>query len=104
MMKLNLSNGIKIILAVLFFICLADMPYGYYQLVRFMALVGFAILAYKANKQGQKTEAIIYVCLAILFQPLIKIALGREIWNIVDVIVGIGLIISIFIRPSNNPR
>lgn len=102
MMKLNLSNGIKITLAVLFFICLADMPYGYYQLVRFMALVGFAILAYKANEQGKKVEAIIYVCLAILFQPLIKIALGREIWNVVDVIVGIGLIASIFITPKSS--
>lgn len=99
-----MNNPIKIVLAILFFLCLADMPYGYYQLVRFVALVGFAILAYKANDQGQKTEAIIYVCLAILFQPLIKIALGREIWNVADVIVGVGLIISIFIRPSNNPR
>ena len=99
-----MNNAIKIVLAILFFLCLANMPYGYYQLVRFVALVGFAILAYKANDQGQKTEAIIYVCLAILFQPLIKIALGREIWNVVDVIVGVGLIISIFIRPSNNPR
>ena len=97
-----MNNIIKIILAVLFFVCLMEMPYGYYQLVRFAALVGFAILAYKANEQGQKIEAIIYVCLAILFQPLIKIALGREIWNVVDVIVGVGLIISIFIRP--NPR
>jgi len=92
------SNVIKIILSILFFICLADMPYGYYQLVRFAALVGFAILAYTANEQGQKIEAIIYVCLAILFQPLIKIALGRELWNVVDVIVGIGLIASIFIK------
>ena len=91
-------NTIKIGLAILFFICLADMPYGYYQFVRFIALVGFAILAYKANEQGKKTEAIIYVCLAILFQPLIKIALGRELWNVVDVIVGIGLIASIFIK------
>ena len=99
-----MNNAIKIVLAILLFLCLADMPYGYYQLVRFVALVGFAILAYKANEQGQKTEAIIYVCLAILFQPLIKIALGREIWNVADVIVGVGLIISIFIRPSNNPR
>lgn len=74
------------------------MPYGYYQLVRFSALVGFAILAYAAFEQGQKTETIIYVCLAILFQPLIKIALGRELWNVVDVIVGIGLIASIFIK------
>ena len=79
------------------------MPYGYYQLVRFAALVGFAILAYKANEQGQKTEAIIYVCLAIIFQPLVKIALGRQVWNIVDVVVGIGLIVSIFMRPSNSP-
>lgn len=77
------------------------MPYGYYQLVRFMALVGFTILAYKANEQGQKVEAIIYVCLAILFQPLIKIALGREIWNVVDVAVGVGLIASIFIKPKH---
>ena len=93
-------TGLKIALAVLFFLCLLDMPYGYYQLVRFVALVGFAILAYNANEQGQKTEAIIYVCLAILFQPLIKIALGRDIWNVVDVVVGIGLILSLFIKPK----
>ena len=80
------------------------MPYGYYQLVRFVALIGFAILAYKANEQGQKTEAIIYVCLAILFQPLVKLALGRQIWNIVDVVVGVALLVSLFMRPSNSPR
>lgn len=95
---------IKIVLAILFFLCLADMPYGYYQLVRFIALIGFAILAYKANEQGQKTGVIIYVCLGILFQPLIKIALGRPIWNIVDVVVGVALLVSLFMRPSNSPR
>ena len=92
---------IKIILAVLFFVCLFDMPYGYFQIVRFAALVGFAILAYNANEQRHKREVIIYVCLAILFQPLIKIALGRVVWNVVDVIVGIGLIASIFIKPKH---
>jgi hypothetical protein len=38
---------------------------------------------------------IVYVGLAILFQPLIKIALGRLIWNIVDVIVAAGLLYSL---------
>lgn len=99
-----LQVAIKITLTILFFLCLLDMPYGYFQIVRFAALVGFAILAYNVNEKGNKTEVIIYVCLAILFQPLIKIALGRQLWNIIDVIVGIGLIISIFMRPSNNPR
>lgn len=99
-----MNTAIKVLLTVLFLLCLLDMPYGYFQIVRFSALVGFAILAYNANEQGHKREVIIYVCLAILFQPLIKIALGRQLWNIIDVIVGIGLIFSIFMRPSNNPR
>lgn len=93
---------IKIILAILFFLCLADMPYGYYQLVRFAGLIGFAILAYQANKKDRKTEMIIYGGLALLFQPFFKIALGRELWNIVDVIVGIGLLISTFLKPKTN--
>ena len=92
---------IKIILTVLFFLCLLEMPYGYYQLVRFAALIGFALLAYNSNEQRNKTEVIIYVCLAILFQPLVKIALGRVVWNVVDVIVGIGLTASIFIKPKH---
>ena len=93
-----MNNAIKIVLAILFFICLLDMPYGYFQLVRFISMVAFAVLAYKANEEGQKTETIVYVCLAILFQPLLKIDLGRTLWNIVDVIVGIALIASIFVK------
>ena len=71
------------------------MPYGYYQFVRFAAMVGFAYLAYSANKLSNKSEVFIYIVLALLFQPFIKIALGRTIWNIVDLIVGIGLVISV---------
>jgi hypothetical protein len=99
-----MDKAIKVILAFLFFLCLADMPYGYYQFVRFAGLVGFTILAYQANQQGRQTEMIIYSGLALLFQPFFKIALGRQIWNIVDVIVGIGLIISIFMKPKESPR
>ncbi len=91
---------LKIILSLLFFLCLLHLPYGYYQFVRFAAMVGFAILAYEANEHPNKAEMIIYIGLALLFQPLIKIALGRHIWNIVDVIVGIVLIASIFIKPK----
>ena len=97
-----MNTIIKVLLSVILLVCLLDMPYGYFQIVRFAALVGFAILAYNANEQGLKREVIIYVFLAILFQPLIKIALGRQLWNIIDFIVGIGLIVAVFIRPSNN--
>lgn len=90
-----MEKFIKIILAILLFMCLLKMPYGFYQLVRFAALIGFGTLAYQANEQEKQTEMIVYVVLAILFQPFFKIALDRELWNIVDVIVGIGLTVSL---------
>ena len=100
----NSVTIIKIVLAIVLFLCLLDMPYGFYQLVRFMALIGFGILAYKANEQNKNTEMIVYGGLALLFQPFFKIALGREIWNIVDVIVGIGLIASLIISNTKSQR
>ena len=89
---------IKIILAILFFVCLLEMPYGYFQIVRLIALIGFAILAFKENQSNRHTEMLVYIGLAMLFQPIIKISLGREVWNIVDVVVGIGLIGSLFLN------
>ena len=98
----QMVRTIKIMLATLIFLCLLDMPYGYYQLVRFVALIGFGILAYKAKEEKNNTEMIIFGGIALLFQPFFKIALGREIWIILDVIVGIGLIASILIKSKKN--
>jgi hypothetical protein len=89
-----MEKTIKIILALLLFICLADVPYGYFQFVRFIAMIVFGLLAAKASQERNQNEMIIFGALALLFQPIFKISLGRELWNIVDVIVGIGLLIS----------
>jgi hypothetical protein len=100
MTQIKMNKLIRVILAILFISCLLDMPYGYYQFVRLVGIICFSILAYQANQQSRQTEMIIYVGLALLFQPFIKLALGRDLWNIVDFIVGIGLIISLFIKPK----
>jgi len=99
----DLSIPIKLVLAVLFLLCLLPMPYGFYQLVRLLALLGFSILAYDASRKENKTEMIIYIGLAILFQPLIKFSLGRSLWNMVDVVVAVGLILSILRDRSTKP-
>ena len=100
----NSETIIKVVLAILMFVCLLDMPYGFYQFVRFVALIGFGVLAYKENEQNKNTAMIIYGGLALLFQPFFKIALGREMWNIVDVIVGIGLIGSLIMNRTKSQR
>mgnify|MGYP000963421070 CR=1 FL=1 len=93
-----LQTIIKLILSALFLICLFKMPYGYFQIVRFAGLIGFLILSYFAFKEARMVETIIFISLALLFQPLIKVAMGRTIWNLIDIFVSIGLLSSIFLN------
>lgn len=94
-MENNVKIATKLILTVLFLCCLFDMPYGYFQMVRFLSLLGFVLLAYIDGKKKNKTLTIVWVCSAILINPLIKISLGRTIWNIVDIIWALILIITL---------
>ena len=81
-----------LLLSALLLLCLAPMPYGYYQLVRFISMVLFALFAYNYWMKDIKPLAITIGALALLFQPFIKIALGRAMWNVTDVVVALGLI------------
>ena len=89
-------NYLKLLLAVLLLLCLAPMPYGYYQLVRIVAMIAFAIMAYQYYVVEKVPLAITFCGLALLFQPFIKVALGRTLWNVVDVIVAVLLIVLAF--------
>lgn len=86
---------IKFILSILLLICLFDMPYGYYQFVRFATMVGMGLFALKAYENSGKNETILYAVLALMFQPFLKLSFGREIWNVIDVVVAIILILSV---------
>jgi len=65
------------------------MPYGYYQFVRFITAAYFAHELLTNPNTRHKTALIILI---ILFQPLIKISLGRMLWNIVDIVVALWLL------------
>lgn len=93
-----MNISIKIILSILLFVCLADMPYDYYQFVRFIAFICFVFFAHDAKQNNGLKEMVIYGVLALLFQPFIKIALGRQLWNIIDIVIGVGLILSMHKR------
>ena len=84
---------LKIGLALMSLVCLLDMPYGYYQLFRFTAMVVFFYLAYA--EQEKKEWMIVWIVSGLLVQPFFKVALGRDIWNIVDVIWAVLLIVSV---------
>ena len=83
---------LKLVIAILLLLCLADMPYGFYTLVRFASAFAFAYLSYDYFKSKKDGLGFVFSALALLFQPFFKVALGRTIWNIVDVIVAVGLL------------
>jgi hypothetical protein len=64
-------------------------------------MVGFGILAYN-DIERNKTWFIIWLSSAILINPIFKIALGRELWNVVDIVWAVLLIISIFRKKPRN--
>lgn len=83
---------LKLILAVLLLLCLADMPYGYYNLVRFVSASAFAYFSYDYFKSKRDGLGFAFAALALLFQPFFKVALGRTVWNLVDILVAIALV------------
>ena len=81
---------LKLIVAVAMIACLLPMPYGFYTLVRFFAMV---IFAYQYYQKHCKPLSITFGALALLFQPFVKIVLGRGVWDVVDIVVAILLVV-----------
>jgi len=93
----NINPLIKLIIAVLLILCLFDMPYGMYELVRFAATAAFAYLSYDYFKRKKDGLGFLFAALAVLFQPFFKIALGRTLWNVLDIIIA-GLLFYVIIK------
>ena len=94
--SINILVIIRVALSMILLSCLYDFPYGYYQLVRFISLIGFGYLSYSYYRAEKQNIAVFFIALAVLFQPFLKISLGREIWNIVDVLVAFVLVLTLF--------
>ena len=87
---------IKIIAIVMLFWALADNPYGYYQILRWViaGIAGYS--AYLAYKQDNNTWAWIMVITVITFNPIAPFYFDRETWSVLNIIVAGIIFISIF--------
>lgn len=60
------------------------MPYGFYTLLKVLCCAGFGYLAYKAHDRKLDAWMWIFGVVAIVYNPFIKVHLGREIWSVVN--------------------
>ena len=106
-MSLNKKKNIALLIAVVFlFAALFDgWPYGFFTLLRFVVFTASVYVAWMAYGVQKEKWVWIFGFLAVLFNPFIAIHLNREIWIVIDFIVGIFMIVSVFVlkleRKSN---
>ena len=91
--KPGTKQNLQIAGAILLLLCILPMPYGFFTIVRLAMTIISGYLAYNYFLQNKKELAITFSIVAILFQPFIKFALGREVWLVVDVVIAIFLLI-----------
>jgi len=72
-------------------------PYGFFTLLRFVVFASSAYVAWIAYEAQKEKRVWIFGFLAVLFNPFIVIHLNREIWSVIDLIVGVFMIISVFV-------
>jgi hypothetical protein len=69
-----------------------DMPYGYYQLLRVGICIVSAFLAHRAFKEDTSNLGWVLAGTALAYNPVAPLALGRELWTIVN-IATIGILV-----------
>lgn len=95
----------RIAAAIMLFLALGRLPYGYYTLLRFVVCGTTAYGAYLASTEQKKPAWVwTFGIIAVLFNPFIPIHLTRDIWAVIDVAVALLLIVSLlFLRESKRP-
>ena len=78
-------------------------PYGYYILLRWVVTGAALFVLWIAYELKKKTWPWIMGAIAILFNPIASIYLDKGTWVIIDIIVAVLFLVSMFkIKQKNN--
>ncbi len=90
---MKIFQALLILALVLMFFSMAPIVLWILKLFLAIGFIAIAVDAYKENKTG---KAIIFAILAILFQPVLNIGLGKAIWYTLQIALIIWLLTLIF--------
>jgi len=90
----NIVSGISVIMLLL--AIPTFWPYGYYILLRWMITISAVFLLSLAYEQKETFWLFSMGIIAILFNPIIPVYFDKETWVVIDFIVAIMFLVSIF--------
>ena len=85
-----------LIAAAMAFTAIADLPYGYYMLMRLVVCATAVYVIVIAAKSRQMWAVWLYAILGLLFNPLMPVHLTKGIWQPLDFLAATALVIAAF--------
>lgn len=103
--KINITI-VLIVVAMLVFAVINDNEYSYYTLLRWVVTIFSILSALNYYSYKKYILFIFFVATAILFNPFFKIALDKQIWDIIDLTYAVVLItiLAEFLLRANGKR
>jgi len=91
------KNIAFVIAAAILFLALFDgWQYGFFTLLRFVVFATTAYVAWMAYESQKEKWVWIFGFIAVLFNPFFPVHLDRETWIVIDFVVGVFLLATIF--------
>ena len=79
--------------ALLCFAAVANLPYGFYKILRWVVCGVSIALACQSHERGRVNWVWIFALFALIFNPLFRIPFEREVWRVFNVLAGVALIV-----------
>ena len=98
-MERNKKKNIALLIVAgfLFLAMFGGWPYGFFTMLRFVVFASSAYVAWIAYEAQKEKWVWVFGFLAVLFNPFIIIHLNRDMWSVIDLIVGMFMIVSVFV-------
>jgi len=91
------KNILTVISVVILLLAIPSLfPYGYYQFLRWVVTATAIFILYLSYKLNKKAWLWSMVAISILFNPIVPIYLTKGTWVVIDFIVSILFLVSIF--------
>jgi len=88
-MKSRFIKYFVILSIFMLFGAIAEWPYGYYILLRWITCITSILVTFKAFEKNNDWAKVVFIVISILFNPLAPIHLSRSTWIPIDIITAI---------------
>jgi len=94
-MKSRFIKYFVILSILMLFGAVAEWPYGYYTILRWITCITSILVALQAFNKNIDWAKVVFIVIAILFNPLAPIYLSRSTWIPLDIITAITFILAL---------